>query len=228
MHRMRRQSGFAFVMVTAALALASASQAAKVLAPPPTLAVEPVPPGSGIPYKWDVGLSHKQHVEMVLFVGAKSWNEPSNPDGLKGWTHTSNWIAIDLEEDAKLKITVARQQGVVQSDGSGALTRDHLYPALSLYAGQDRTSDQDHVFNNSGDFWSTVHFMANEPNAKGRDKIVFKTKKLPAGQYTVDIGGNPPSLGDVANYPLDGCAATDPTCYAYTGQQGYHALIEAQ
>lgn len=228
MHRVRRRSSSVSLVVIAVLALASTSRAARVVAPPPTLAVEAVPPGSGIPYKWDVGMSRKQRVELVLFVGAKSWNEPSNPDGLKGWTHTSNWIAIDLEEDAKLKITVTRQQGVVQSDGSGALTRDRLYPALSLYAGHDSASDQDHVFNNAGDFWSTVHFMGNEPNAKGRDKIVFKTKKLPAGQYTVDIGGNPPSLGAVANYPGNGCDAADPTCYVYTGQHGYHAVIETK
>jgi len=225
----RLRSTWASVLwVTLAATLVPAARAATVAPPPPTLAVEAVPAGTGIPYKWDVGMSRKQRVELVLYVGAKSWSEPSNPDGLKGWTHTSNWIAIDLKEDAKLKITVTRQQGVVQTDGSGALARELLYPALSLYAGHDSTSDQDHVFNNAGPFWSTVQFLGNEPNIKGRDKIVFKTKKLPAGQYTVDIGGNPPSLGDPANYPDNGCDVTDATCYAYTGQHGYHAVIEAK
>ena len=203
------------------------SHAAGPPAPPATLAVSAVPSGAGIPYTWTDGLSKRPHVEFVLAVGAKSWNEPSNPAGLKGWTHTSNWIALDLKQDARIKLTVTRQQGVVLTDGTSTLSRDRLFPAVSLYAGWDSTSNQDHTFNNAGSFWSTIQFISNEPNAKGRDVVVLKAK-LAAGQYTIDIGGNPPSLGDASNYPANGCDSGDATCYVYTGQHGYYAVLEAK
>ena len=46
-------------------------------------------------------------------VGARSWNEPANPPDAKGWTHTSDWTALELTEAATLTVTVARQSGVL-------------------------------------------------------------------------------------------------------------------
>ena len=185
----------------------------------------------GIGYEWTVVLHKRESVGVVWYVGAKSWSEPSNPEGLKGWTHTSNWIAIELEDAAKLVITVERQPGVVFNSGVlPTVARSGLVPALSLYRGWDETTDfEDHTFDNSGNFWSTIEFIDNEPNPKSKRKIVFATKgKLPAGKYSLVIGGNPASLGDPFNYPSSNCDPVDPTCYEYTGPHGYRATIKAR
>jgi hypothetical protein len=188
-------------------------------------------PALGISYEWTLFLHRKERASLVWHVGAKSWQEPSNPPGLEGWTHTSNWIAIELEEPARLKVTVERQQGVVISGLNGPeVARAELVPAVSLYAGWDETSDpEDHVFNNIGNFWSTVQFLAYADNKRSKPKLAFQSKgKLPAGRYSLVIGGNPPSLGDPVNYPVGGCDPVDPVCYAYTGSHGYRALVEAK
>ncbi len=189
-------------------------------------------PELGISYEWTVSLLRKEAAQFVWYVGAKSWNEPSNPPGLKGWTHTSNWVAIELEEPAVLVITVERQAGVVfTAAGLPTLARGSLVPALSLYSGWDDTSEfEDHTFDNAGNFWSTIQYVGNNPNTpnkKGvaKTKISYRTKKLPAGKYSLNIGGNPPPI---ASYPASNCDLADPTCYDYTGPQGYRARIEAR
>ena len=65
---------------------------------------DPAPLGIG--YEWTVLMHRRETMEMVHAVGAKSWQEPSNPDGAKGWTHTSNWVALELVEPATVKIVV--------------------------------------------------------------------------------------------------------------------------
>ncbi|MGV8713143.1 MAG: hypothetical protein ACWA6R_11415, partial [Nitrosomonas sp.] len=78
---------------------------------------QPSTPGvcdGGISYEWTVVLNGHDKAELVGHVGAKSWNEPppayEPPD--TGWTHTSNWVALELTEPAKLEIEVERQEGV--------------------------------------------------------------------------------------------------------------------
>jgi hypothetical protein len=191
---------------------------------------DPVP-DLGISYEFTLQLKRKEKAGFVWYVGAKSWNEPSNPVGLKGWTHTSNWVAIDLEEPAKLKVTIERQQGVVFPGTSGPeVARVGLVPAVSLYAGWDDTSDpEDHTFNNAGNFWSTVQYLGQAANPKGKSKIVFTTKgRLPIGKYSLVIGGNPLPLASLASYPVPGCDPLVRLCYAYTGSHGYRASIEAK
>jgi hypothetical protein len=80
----------------------------------------------GITYEWLVEqVSNNDSVNFVRDVGAKSWNEPNNPVGLKGWTHTSNWVALELLQPSVLTIEIARQANVGTAGNS-------LYPAFSL------------------------------------------------------------------------------------------------
>jgi hypothetical protein len=187
------------------------------------------PAPAGISYEWTVLLAKKQKAELVNFVGAKSWNEPSNPEGGKGWTHTSNWIALRLDEPAVVKITVTRQQGVVNAtSGTPSVTRSALVPALSLYEGRDDTTENEvHTYNTVGNFWATVEYLASAANEKGKTSVTLK-RKLPAGDYSIAVGGNPPSLGGPSAYPPNDCDPVDPTCYQYTGLQGYRVTIQAK
>jgi hypothetical protein len=187
------------------------------------------PAPAGISYEWTVFLGKKQRVELVNFVGAKSWSEPSNPEGAKGWTHTSNWIALQLDQPATVKIAVTYQQGVVNAtSGVAVVTRSALVPAVSLYDGWDDTTENEvHTFNSIGNFWSTVQYLGSAANEKGKESVVYK-RKLPAGNYSIVIGGNPPSLGGPSSYPPADCDPLDALCYQYTGLQGYRATITAK
>lgn len=207
----------------------------------PALAAGPVvPPWSGadvlwsdpaplgISYEWTVTMGKRQAAQLVGHVGALAWNVPTQPEGLKGWTHWSNWIALELTEPASLAVTVERQQGVVYSSGSSELVaRSALVPALSFYSGRDDTTDpEEHRYDNAGNFWSTVEYIGNEPNGRARAKVQYKVRNLPAGRYTIAIGGNPPPV-DV--YPSASCAPEgNPTCYAYSGEHGYRVTIETK
>jgi hypothetical protein len=182
----------------------------------------------GIGYEWTVELDGKDQASVVNAVGAKSWNEPpplyTPPDS--GWTHTSNWIALKLHRDAKVIIEVERQEGVaIQNGTTTAAARNKLIPAISVYKGWDNTSCEDHRYNTGANFdWSSVEFIGNEPNEKGRSVAKFRAE-LPAGEYSIAIGGNPKVL---KTYPANNCDPTDPVCYAYTGRHGYEATITAK
>jgi hypothetical protein len=193
----------------------------------------------GISYEFTLVLGKRQKADIVHFVGAKSWNEPENPDGLKGWTHTSNWIALDLLAPASVKIVVQRQQGVVNFTGAvwpslpepgaaASMARSDLVPAVSLYRGWDSTTEiEDHRYNGAGNFWSTVQYVASNGNPNGKPKVILKAR-LPAGHYSIAIGGNPRSLGALENYPASDCDPVDIDCFRYTGVHGYRATISAR
>jgi hypothetical protein len=185
---------------------------------------DPAPTGLG--YEWTVKMHRKQTAQMVYAVGAKSWSEPSNPEGQKGWTHTSNWIALELEQAARVTIKVERQQGVVVTSGSNtSAARFALVPAVSLYSGWDDTTEQEtHTFNNVGNFWSTVVYRGHAANPKAKGAVVYKAK-LPAGRYSIVVGGNPKSLGDPAAYPSNSCDPAGTLCNEYTGLHGYKLTI---
>lgn len=187
------------------------------------------PAAAGISYEWTLRLHRGQRAEMVHAVGAKSWHEPSNPEGLKGWTHTANWIAVELEDAAVVKVTAIRQQGVVVPSGATfAAARAALVPALSLYRGwDDTTAVEDHTFNSVGNFWATIEYMGSAPNPRARPQVAFRARLAP-GRYSIAVGGNPRSLGDPSAYPANGCDPADATCYAYTGLHGYRLVIQAK
>jgi hypothetical protein len=187
-----------------------------------------VPTGhdGGISYEWTVKMGKKGKVQFVNRVGAKSWNEPppayEPPD--TGWTHTSNWVALELSERTNLRIEVERQEGVPYTSGTSIVTaRNMLVPAISVYSGWDSTSCEDHRYNTAGNVdWSTINFIGNEPNAKGKSVAVYSVK-LDAGQYSIAIGGSPKVLD---TYPAGDCDPLDKQCYAYTGNHGYRANLE--
>ncbi len=188
------------------------------------------PAPAGISYEWTVRLHRRQKAELIHAVSAKSWSEPLNPEGLKGWTHTSSWIALDLEDAAAVTITVERQQGVVVTSDTGLpeVARFALVPAVSVYSGWDQTTEfEDHAFNNLGNFWSTIVYVGSASNPKAKPRVVYKAR-LPAGRHSIVIGGNPRSLGEPGAYPASTCDPVDPVCYDYTGVHGYKVTIKTK
>lgn len=182
----------------------------------------------GISYEWTVSMHRNDQAHLVYLVGAKSWNEPppayEPPD--TGWTHTSNWIALELKRAARLTIVVERQEGVAYQGPTGTVVaRNKLVPAVSVYKGWDNTSCEDHRYNNSGnDDWSTLEYIGNKPNEHGHKYVVYKVN-LRAGRYSIAIGGSPAEL---KTYPAGNCDPADPVCYAYTGQHGFEAHLKTK
>ena len=180
----------------------------------------------GISYEWTVKLGKKDSASFVNHVGAKSYNEP--PPAYEppetGWTHTSNWVALELTHYTKLRIEVERQEGVPFTNGTSIATaRNKLVPALSVYKGWDDTSCEEHRYNTAGNVdWSTIEFIGNQPNAKGKSVAVYSAT-LPAGKYSVAIGGSPMVLD---TYPAANCDMADPICYRYTGRHGYQVEMK--
>ncbi len=213
---------------------ASATKSSVDYADPVPGSTEPNVCNGGISYEWTVKMANFHNVSFVNLVGAKSFNEPppAYEPPYTGWTHTSNWVAFELERDAMVEIEVMRQEGVpyASKDPAGlpimATGRNKLVPAFAIYSGWDDTSCEEHRYNNSGDSdWSTVKYITNAPNKGGWASVKSKMK-LKAGKYSIAIGGSPKVLD---TYPDAKCdPLTDSVCYAYTGRHGYRVNMKTR
>jgi hypothetical protein len=180
--------------------------------------VSPGPPASGgINYTWTVsGMgSADTSGSIIRHVGALSFNDPVNFGDATGtgWTHTSDWIALDLTAPAQLTIQLSQKAGVPNGTSTAGSV---LAPAFALYSGWHVSGGDDHVFNNSGPFtWAPeLTFVGNasngNPNGTNTTGLslpaVTNTFILPAGHYSIELGGNPAnSVG--------------------SGRQGYEAIL---
>jgi hypothetical protein len=198
----------------------------------PDCSINEAPTGNdgGISYEWMVKMGGHDKVSFINRVGAKSYNEPLETSSTyappyTGWTHTSNWVALELTQRAKIKIKVERQEGVPMANSTPVtVARNKLVPALSIYSGWDNTSCEDHRYNPSGDIdWTTIKYIGNQPNKHGKDEVEYQIV-LDAGNYSIAIGGAPKVLPDYSI--LTNCNPADPICYAYTGNHGYRVEIK--
>jgi hypothetical protein len=179
------------------------------------------PDEGGIGYEWTVKLGHHGSAEIIGSTGGKGSYEPSFEAPDLGWTHTTDWVALELEDDVILEIKLERQEGVYEmkvdretGEQSFATSGAMLYPAMSIYDGWDSTTETEKgSFNSTGNFWSTIQFRAVVASLHGETSIIYRAK-LPAGKYSVNIGGVN------AFY----CAETDP---CYKGVHGFHATFTA-
>lgn len=176
------------------------------------------PVAGGIGYSWTVpALTPGEHAELTGHVGAFSWKDATLasqlmpggqevPADQRGWTHTSNWVAVNLPIAGLLEVTLASQSGIsfVNAQGATVEAGDTLVPAFTLYKGWDNDAspvadpsngaaiEDWHVYNNAGNVaWAEdLEFFANAPNPQHASSIT-QTFSLPAGAYTLVLGGNP-------------------------------------
>lgn len=195
-----RQAGFfSFAALGFWLAGAALSQASTITPNPPTLQ-------SGLTYEWGVTMGQSDSASFSGSVGAKSWAEPGNPVGSKGWTHTSDWVALDLSGLSENTIlTVTNSRGATGS----------LFPAFSIHQGWETTvSDAtNHTSNNTGNVsWATsltyLDHVQNIGGPNGTDSgsgatSVSKQFVLAPGLYSLMLGGNPSfDLGQTGSHPF--------------------------
>lgn len=179
--------------------------------------VTPDPPGhqSGISYEHLVVMGDLDLAHYHGSVGAKSWAEPGQPVGEKGWTHTSHWTALDLtglSGPTILRLELERGHGGTS-----------LFPAFTLFSGvEDVNSDaSNHTWNNTGDIsWATsltyIDHLANAGGPNGTDSgtgvdAVAGQWVLAPGWYTLNYGGNPSfALGQTGFHDFSASLFTQP------------------
>jgi hypothetical protein len=149
---------------------------------------------SGLTYEWLAEADHGGDGQISGSVGAKSWAEPGQPAGAKGWTHTSDWVALDL--------SAMHETSLVTIELARGATGD-LFPAFSLFSGWETVNSDatNHTFNNIGNIsWATsltfIDHVANAGGVNGTESgvgltSVSKQFLLAPGLYTIALGGNP-------------------------------------
>jgi hypothetical protein len=183
-----------------------------------------VPGGTGdgaIPYTWQADLTGPgDSVTIADGVGNKSWADPMNPDmgdfGLDaGWTHTSNWIHLELAAEADLTLTLAAKGDV--PDGSGGTLAGDLVPALSLWSGADNDGDAQHFYEqgsvpswvDAAGFAFLDHADTGPGPFAGAEAEVAGT--FAPGVYTIAVGGHDEvASAHKAGYELRIVAAPEP------------------
>jgi len=181
--------------IGAALALASAAGAST------TVAGDLEGGTGGITYAWQIALADAFDVASVqASVGSKSWADPSNPGlgsfGLNaGWTHTSNWIHLELAEDTLVAITLAPNAFVPNTSSGGFYAAD-LVPAMSLWTGFDDDGSDDHFFEQGevphwidAEGFAFVDHDTTGPGPYAGDVATLEIA-LDAGVYTINAGGH--------------------------------------
>lgn len=154
------------------------------------------PLDGGIGYTWTVQMGQTDTASMQGHVGAWSWDEDGFPATEKGWTHTSNWVALTLDKTSLLTVSLENRANVPLPTALNpfAVAGNFLTPGVSIYAGWDGDGGDHHTFNNQGNIaWAEdvthLDHIANPNSASA----IQKSWVLPAGNYTVNLGGNSPS-----------------------------------
>ncbi len=187
-------STLALSTVTIAAEKANDTEASKTMK---SAAVFGDPDKEGIGYEWTVTLEGKHgHAGITGSVGGKSSYEPQFDAPDIGWTHTSDWVALEMKQKGVLTITVERQAGIYftkidkkTQEKSFVTAGSKLYPAMSIYTGWDSTTAKEKgSFNPVGNFWSTIEFKEVVYSDMGQKSITYRAK-LPAGKYSINIGG---------------------------------------
>ncbi len=177
------------------LAAASAGAANVTKSDPSPNSYDPItfaPLAGGVGYTWTVVMGADDTADMEGSVGAWSWDEDGFRQTAKGWTHTSNWVALKLTKASKVTFRLSRKENV-PVDGGG-VAGNILYPAFTLYRNWDGDGGDDHTYNNKGNVvWAEdLVYVTHVENVNGATSSEL-TLELPAGFYSLAIGGNSPS-----------------------------------
>jgi hypothetical protein len=183
------------------------------------------PNAGGIGYEWYVTLGGADSAVTPdlagSHIGAWSWEDqglfaPGDPT--RGWTHTSQWVAVTLATSSRFTITLERNANI--PNGAGFRPTDHLFPSFTLWAGWDNddipqaiaeaygleaADGENHDYNNRGniDWAEDLGFIGLVDNNSSESATY--TVDLAAGNYTIVLGSNSPST---SNPPRQGFRAT--------------------
>ena len=182
------------IIATSALLGISAARAATVSQTDPL--------DGGIGYRWTVGLDDDDSATVIRRVGAWAWEDktlfgnPGQGTTPVGWTHNSEWIALILDSPAVLTVRLENRGDVVDPSPTGTgFYGNNLFPGFTLYSGWDNDDPEvSHSYINRGNIsWAEdlTYLINPEPNGT---HVLEQTVVLPAGNYTMVLGGNSLSI----------------------------------
>ena len=183
------------------------------------------PQTGGIGYRWTIVMGGDDSGSVIRHVGAWAWQDSSlfSPGETPvGWTHNSEWVALKLEVAAIVTLRLENAEGVPNPTplNPSGVAPNNLYPGMTIYAGWDNDlapqafadanndgvpTENWHSYSNRGDIeWAenTHYFSHLEPNGT---HVIEATMFMPAGEYTIAIGGK--SISET-NEPRQGYRAT--------------------
>ncbi len=198
------------------------------------------PQVGGIGYRWTVMLGETDSASITRHVGAWAWEDSGlfgSGETPVGWTHNSDWVALKLDVPALVTLRLENAAGVPNpsTQNPNNIAPNNLYPGMTIYSGWDHdsvsqafadannggTPTQDwHAYVNRADnAWAedTKYFSHLEPNGT---HLVTATMLMPAGEYTLVLGGNSIST---TSEPRQGYLATFTT--APVPEPGTAALV---
>lgn len=153
----------------------------------------------GIGYTYTVIAGAGETGSFSNHVGAWSWEDnalfsPGQPP--VGWTHTSNWLALKLQEDVYFSLTMERDANVPwpsTEEPDRKADTSSMFPSFTLYRGWDNDGPDHHTYNNRGNvIWAEdIRYVDHVDNSTA-DKVT-RTWRLPAGEYSVALGSNAPA-----------------------------------
>jgi hypothetical protein len=170
------------------------------------------PNAGGVGYKTYVTIGGADSGSFSNHVGAWSW-EDENPTPNQGWTHTSHWVAVDLQTSAWLTLTVDRDPNVAflgSGNVGGFAAVNNMFPSFTLYQNWDNDDLDNHTYTNNGNVsWAEdLVYMSHLANTS----LTSATASwyLPAGQYTFAVGSNSTSVGSPPRQGLRATFSTSP------------------
>ncbi|MFT6179468.1 MAG: hypothetical protein ACJAQT_001111 [Akkermansiaceae bacterium] len=152
-------------------------------------------------YTWNMVLNSTDHdsTSTVGSVGSWSWEDQDlneNPvlggNNNIGWRHQSDWIAITLTEATRLTIAAER------NDATADLK---LFPSFTVYQNLTSIINNKHFYENDRDLsWDSAlthqGHLANTTLGS-----ITMTMDLPAGDYSLVLGGN--STSEASDVPVN-------------------------
>lgn len=196
------------------------------------------PQDGGIGYKYTVTMSGNDSAAFSSHVGAWSWEDNSLFDASAGdppvgWTHTSNWVALNVSARVLFTVRLERDANVPwpsETDPNRLASTASMFPSLTIFRNWDNdvvpaefAARPDviaawapfggvppdlgdwHTYNNRGAVEWAEDLVYVEHYDNSTLETIERTYVLPAGNYSIVIGSNAP--------------ATDPT------RQGYRATF---
>lgn len=163
----------------------------------------------GVGYAGYVTVGATDSGSISNHVGAWSWEDQGiAPGGGEGWTHTSNWIALDVTADTWLTLALSRDAGVPylgSGNVGGFAAIDHMFPSFTIWRNWDNDDLDDHTYNNTGAVAWAEDLTYLDHTANSTLSSVSDSWFLTAGQYTIVMGSNSPSI---SNPPRQGYSAS--------------------